>query len=524
MTSGNPVPTPDVRTTAGRQWLGLAVLMLPALLASLELTVTHLALPTIGADLDAGSAEQLWIVDIYAFMLSGAMLAMGSVGDRIGRRRLLLIGAAVFAAASVLAAYAPTVEALIAVRALMGIAGSTLMPSILALTAVLFPEPNRRRIAIGAVIASVSAGTAIGPLVGGWLLEEFWWGSVFLIGVPVLAPLLVLGPRLLPEQRTSGRSRIDLASALLTIGAVLLVVYALKEVATGSAGPHTVGLLIAGVVLGLLFVRRQQRLTDPMIDLTLFRHAAFSVALLTLALGIFVLWGTSYAIAQYLQLVQGFSPLHAGLWTAPSALGVIAGSTIAPHLANRFPPAMVIGAGLLISALGFAILSQLDAVTGLPTLVIGAIVVSAGLGPMMALATELVISAAPLERAGSASAMASMSPQLGGAIGIAAIGSIIAATYRGQVRGAFPPDTADQLRARAEDSLAGGIELAERLRPAISDEVADLAREAFTAGFRLIATLSGAATLLLAVVVIIVLRPRRRISGQPRTGGDTRSV
>lgn len=505
------MPAPDLRPATGRQWLGLAVLMLPALLASLELTVTHLALPTIGADLDAGSAQQLWIVDIYAFMLSGSMLAMGSVGDRIGRRRLLLIGAAVFAAASTLAAYAPTVETLIAVRALMGIAGSTLMPSILALTAALFAEPNQRRIAIGGVIASVSAGAAIGPLVGGWLLEEFWWGSVFLIGVPILAPLFVLGPRLLPEQRSVARRRIDLASALFTIGAVLPTVYALKELATGVAGTHSIALIAVGALLGGLFVRRQRRLRDPMIDLTLFRRAAFSVSLVTLALGIFVLWGTIYAIAQYLQLVLGFSPLRAGLWTAPSALGVITGSTLAPHLANRFRPATVIAAGLLLSTLGFGLLSQLDAVSGLPTLVIGAIVVSAGLGPMMALATELVISAAPLTRAGSASAMASMSPQLGGAIGIAVLGSVIAATYHGRLAGTLPPDISGQLRGRAEDSLAGAVDVAERLRPEIGDGVLELAREAFTSGFRLTATLSGAVTLLLAIGVIVVLRRRSAI-------------
>ncbi|NUS42399.1 MAG: MFS transporter, partial [Mycobacteriaceae bacterium] len=274
-----------------RPWVGLAVLTLPAWLASLELTVTHLALPTIGTQLGASSTQQLWIVDIYAFMLAGSMLAMGSVGDRIGRRRLLLTGSAVFAAASSAAAYAPNAETLIVLRAVMGVAGSTLMPSILALTAALFPDRARRRVAVGAVIASVSGGTAAGPLIGGWLLEHFWWGAVFLIGVPVMALLLLLGPWLLPETAGGAGARIDVVSAFLTIGGLLPVVYALKRLGAGEAGGAELLLVLLGLILGVAFVRRQRRLDVPMVDPTLFRNPVFAVLLATLMLGIFVLWG-----------------------------------------------------------------------------------------------------------------------------------------------------------------------------------------------------------------------------------------
>ncbi|MEV7232247.1 MFS transporter [Polymorphospora sp. NPDC051019] len=515
MPQKNPVHS-GTRQTGGRRWLGLCVLMLPALLASLELTVTHLALPTIGADLGASSSQQLWIVDIYAFALAGAMLAMGSLGDRIGRRRLLMLGAAVFAVASTLAAYAPNAETLIAVRALMGIAGSTLMPSVLALAATLFTTASQRRVAIGAVIASVSAGTAIGPLVGGWLLDRFWWGSVFLIGMPVMALLLVLGPWLLPERHGDQRGRIDVLSALLTVGAVLPVVYALKQIATGN-GEWTSPLLLAlGLALGTAFVRRQRRLPDPMVDLTLFRDPAFGAALATLAFGIFVLWGANYAIAQYLQLVQGLSPLRAGLWTAPSALGVIAGSTAAPQLVRLVRPATVIAGGLLVATAGFVVLTRIGSTDGLATLVTGAVIVSAGLGPMMALATDLVIGSAPPERAGSASAMASTSPQLGGALGIAVLGSVIAARYRDLVGDRIPTGVPADAAASATDSLAAAVDLGARLSTPAGPALADAARAAFVGGFQLTAAVSAAVTLALAVATIAVLRTAR---SRPTLGG-----
>ncbi|GAA5049908.1 MFS transporter [Thermocatellispora tengchongensis] len=474
------------------------MLALPALLASLELTVTNLALPAIGEDLGASGAELLWVADIYAFLLAGSLLAMGALGDRIGRRRLLLAGSAAYAAASALAAYAPDPAALIAARALMGIAGSTLMPSTLALAAALFPDPRRRAVAIGAVVSSVSAGTAIGPLVAGWLLGHFWWGSAFLLPVPFMAVLLVLGPALLPERRGTGAGRLDLGGALLSLAAVLPVVYGLKRVAAEGPDPAAAASIAAGLAIGWAFARRQLRQPDPFLDLRLFAGRAFAVATATLALGIFVLWGSNYALAQYLQLVHGMPVLEAGLWTAPPAVGVIAGSTLAPRIARRVSPAVVIAAGLAVSAAGYALLTRSDA--GLAVLITGAVVVSAGLGPMMALATDLAVGAAPPERTGGAAAISSAAPQIGGALGIAVLGSVITAVYRA----ALPPGVPEP----AHDGLTAAASLAATLPERAAYELLGAARAAYVDGFHVAAALSALLMAATAVLVVTLLREK----------------
>ncbi|HET7875964.1 MAG TPA: MFS transporter, partial [Methylomirabilota bacterium] len=288
-----------------REWIGLAVIALPCLLYSMDLTVLNLAVPHLSADLRPTGAQLLWIVDIYGFLVAGSLITMGTLGDRIGRRRLLLIGAAAFGAASVLAAFSRTAEMLIASRALLGVAGATLAPSTLSLIRNMFLDPEERTVAIGVWVTSFSVGGAIGPLVGGVLLEYFWWGSVFLLAVPVMVLLLLAGPRLLPEFRDPGASRLDPVSAGQSLAAVLLVIYGLKRVAEhGPAwGPAVV--VAAGLLVGAAFVRRQRRLADPLIDLTLFGSPAFTIALLTYTLGTFVAFGVYIFIAQYLQLVLG---------------------------------------------------------------------------------------------------------------------------------------------------------------------------------------------------------------------------
>lgn len=495
-----------------REWTGLAVLALPALLASLELTVTHLALPAIAVGLAASSTQLLWIVDVYAFLLAGSLIPMGVWGDRIGRRKVLLIGSVAYGIASVLAAYAPNAEMLIAARALMGVAGSTLMPSTLSLTAAMFRNPRQRAVAIGTIIASVSGGTAVGPLVGGWLLEQFWWGSAFLLAAPVMAVLLVLGPLLLPEHRDPTPGRLDLASAALSLLAVLPIVYGLKQVAADGLQPGPALAVAAGVAAAALFVRRQRTLADPLIDLRLFADRAFATAVATLAFGIFVLWGSNYAIAQYLQLVHGLSPLHAGLWTAPSAAGVIAGSLLAPRIARRVRPATVIGAGLALSAVGYLLLATINPAGGLARLVCGALVVSAGLGPMMALATDMVVGSAPVERAGAAAAISSTAPQIGGAFGVAVLGSIITAVYRTAMSDAVPAGVPDAAAGAARDTLGAAAAAADRLPGAVGGTLLAAARDAFTSGFQLTAAISAVLMAATAALVMAMLR-RPRVVG-----------
>jgi len=497
----------DTHRRAGRrEWGGLAVLTLPTMLASMDLTLPNLALPAISADLSPSGAELLWIVDSYSFLLAGSLITMGTIGDRIGRRRLLLFGAVAFGIASLLAAYAPTAGLLVAARALLGVAGATLMPSTLSLVTAMFPAQAQRRIAIGVVIASVSGGTAIGPLIGGWLLERFWWGSVFLFALPVLAVFLVLAPFLLPEHRTGTTARLDPVSMLLSFAAVLPVIYGLKRLPEAGLDTTSVLSIVLGLAVGVAFVRRQRALSAPLLDLRLFRIRELSVSLATLFLGIFALWGMNLHLAQYLQLVLGLSPLEAGLWTAPSALGVIVGSLLAPKLAQWVRPQVAVGAGLLVAAAGFLVLTRVDPSAGPWLVVLGAIVVSLGLGPMMTLSTDLVVGAAPADRVGAASALSTTAPQLGGALGIAVLGTIGALVYRSSLT--LPPAPAE-VAEPARETLGNAVTAADSLDGPAATALVEAARTAFGDGFRVTAAVCAVVLVVTAVVMTTLHRPRR---------------
>ncbi|HEX5299381.1 MAG TPA: MFS transporter, partial [Streptosporangiaceae bacterium] len=393
-----------IRRAGRREWAGLAVLTLPCLLYAMDLTVLNLAVPQLSEDLRPSSTQLLWIVDIYGFLAAGSLVTMGALGDRIGRRRLLLIGAAAFAAVSLLAAWSASAAMLIAVRALLGVAGATIAPSTLSLIRGMFADPRQRTAAISVWITSFSVGGAIGPLIGGVLLEWFWWGSVFLLAVPVMALLLVLGPLLLPEFRDPRAGRLDLVSAALSVAAVLAVIYGLKQLARDGFGWGPASSVAAGLTAGAVFVRRQQRLAEPLLDLRLFRSPTFTAALTTNMLSFFAGFGALLFIAQYLQLVLGLSPLAAGLWMLPSSAGFIIGSLLTPLLARRIRPAFVMAAGMVLAAIGLGLFTQLDTATGLAVLVTGSVVFSLALAPVDTLATDLAVGAARPERAGAASA------------------------------------------------------------------------------------------------------------------------
>jgi DHA2 family multidrug resistance protein-like MFS transporter len=313
------------RRAGRRTWIGLAVLALPCLLYAMDLTVLNLAVPHLSADLQPSSTRLLWIVDIYGFLVAGSLVTMGTLGDRIGRRRLLLIGAAAFGAASVLAAWSTSAQMLIAARALLGVAGATVAPSTLSLIRTMFLDPRQRTVAVSVWITSFSVGGAIGPLLGGVLLEWFWWGSVFLLAVPVMALLLVLGPLLLPEFRDPQAGRLDLLSAALSVAAVLAVIYGLKRLAQDGLGWPPALWILAGLAVGVAFVRRQQRQADPLLDLRLFRNPAFSAALTTNLLSFFVGFGALLFIAQYLQLVLGYPRLRPACGCCPPPPGSSSG-------------------------------------------------------------------------------------------------------------------------------------------------------------------------------------------------------
>lgn len=418
----------DAKATR-REWVGLAVIALPCLLYSMDLTVLNLALPALARDLQPSGVQLLWIVDVYGFLVAGALITMGTLGDRLGRRRLLLVGAALFGAASLLAAFAPSAEALIAARALLGLAGATIAPSTLSLIRNMFQDARERTFAIGVWISSYSVGAAIGPLLGGVLLEFFWWGSVFLLALPVMALLLVVGPFLLPEYRDANAGRADLPSAALALLAVLSLIYGLKDMA--QHGPGAVSLLsvVLSAFAGWTFVKRQKALADPLIDLSLFRAPAFSLSLVIYMLGTFVSFGIFIFMTQYLQLVLGLTPLVAGLWTVPFALGFVAGSMLAPRLVRRWSVPHVMSAGLALAVVGYLVATQVGRAEGAWLLALGMMLQSVGMAPLFTLTNDLIIGAAPPERAGAASGISETVSELGGALGIALLGTLATAVY-----------------------------------------------------------------------------------------------
>ncbi|HEY8597733.1 MAG TPA: MFS transporter [Thermomicrobiales bacterium] len=503
-----------------REWLGLLVLALACLIYAMDLTVLHLALPTISEQLRPSSAQLLWIVDIYGFLVAGALITMGTLGDRIGRRKLLLFGAAAFGAISILAAFSTSAGMLIASRALLGLAGATVAPSTLSLIFSMFHDRRQRATAIGVWIAAFSAGGAIGPVLGGVLLEHFWWGSVFLLAVPPMALLLVLGPRLLPEYRDASAGRLDLISAALSLTAILAMIFGLKELAQGGTGWLTGAPILLGLIAGVAFVRRQLTLAEPMIDVRLFRHTAFSVSLSINFLGVFVSVGYFLFVAQYLQLVLGLSPLESGLWSLPSAAGFIVGSQLAPLIGRRVRPALVIGTGLAAAAVGLVVLLGVQPSGGLAPLVLSSLVISLGLAPVLALTTDLIVGSVPPERAGAASGLSETCAELGGALGIAILGSIGVAVYRNALTADLPTGLTPETTAAARDTLGAAVGVAEQLPGGTGAALLVAAREAFVQGMHLATAIAAVIAVAAAILAVTLLRHVRPNDATPHEPPD----
>ncbi|MFG2911101.1 MFS transporter [Kitasatospora sp. NPDC048286] len=375
------------------------MLVLPCVLASMDMAVMFITLPSLAADLGPSGSEQLWIMDAYGFLLAGLLITMGTLGDRFGRRRVLLTGAAAFGAASVLAAYSTSPGTLIAARALLGIAGATLAPSTLSLVRSMFHDAGQRAAAVGIWTAGFAGGAVLGPIIGGLLLERFWWGSVFLINVPVMALLLLLGPLLLTEHRDPEPGRFDLLGAAMSLTAVLGVIYGVKAVAEHGFGWISLTCCAAGLAVGAAFLRRQHWSANPVIDMALFRTRRFNVPLLIDALATFGLVGFSLFNWQFMQLVLGMGPLESALWSLPTFLVMPVGIALATAIAPRVGKHNVIAAGLLVATAGFVMLALLQAGSGTVHLVSGMTVVSIGIGAVSAVVTEVILSAAPPERA-----------------------------------------------------------------------------------------------------------------------------
>jgi MFS transporter, DHA2 family, multidrug resistance protein len=497
--------TTDTPKAGRREWIGLGVLALAALVYVMDLTVLHLAVPAISQDLHPSGAQLLWIIDIYGFTVAGFLVTMGALGDRVGRRKLLLVGAAAFGLVSILSAVSVSAEMLIVSRALLGIAGATIAPSTLSLIFNMFQDPGQRARAIAVWISAFSAGSAIGPIVGGVLLEYFWWGSVFLIALPVMGALLVLGPIVLPEYKDPKAGRLDLVSALMSLVAVLALVFGLKQIAQDGFGVLPVGAIVVGLVVGALWIRRQRTSSDPMIDLSLFRIKAFNSSLVVNFFTIFVAIGYFLFVAQYLQLVLGLSPFVAGLCSVPSAIGFIVGSNLAAPLVRRTRPANVMSAALVIASVGLVLLTQVGVANSLAVVIVASVVIALGLAPVLTLTTDLIVGSAPPERAGAASGISETAVELGGALGISVLGSLGVAIYRGDLAN-LPVDLPPEAATTARDTLGGAVQVAASLPDSVGLAVLEVSREAFVQAMQVSAAISAVLAVGVALVAVATLR------------------
>ncbi|MCB0967869.1 MAG: MFS transporter [Ilumatobacter sp.] len=481
-----------IETTAPvtpNRWWSLAALTLPVLIISMDATILGFAIPELSTALSPSSSQMLWIIDVYSFVLAGLLVTMGIVGDRIGRRRLLLLGAAGFSVASVLAAFAPNAEALIAARALLGVAGATLMPSTLALIRNVFTDDGERQLAIAIWAVAFSVGAAIGPIVGGFLLDHAWWGSVFLVGVPVTLLLLVVGPRLLPESRDPDPQPFDIPSAGLSMVAMFAVVYAMKSFAEHGSSSTAWIVLALGLYSGVRFVRRQRRLDDPMIDVDLFRIPRFSMAISGNMVACFGFSGAMYFVAQHLQLVTGMSAMRAGINLLPSVAATIAITLLAPAAARRIGTFRVISLGLVAGGVGFAMLATVGTASSTLHVVASLLVLNAGLSAAMAVSVDGVMAALPPARAGAGASVSETANELGIALGTAILGSIAATVYRGSIADAtaLPPDAIESARETLGAAHAAGADLG----GTAGRQLVELANAAFVDGTRVASTVAA---------------------------------
>lgn len=504
-----------------RRWLALGVLTTAILIIGVDGTVLALATPFISADLSATGTQLLWIGDIYSFVLAALLITMGSLGDRIGQKRLLLWGATAFAIISAASAYADSAQMLIVMRALLGVAGATLTPATLALIRGLFADQRERSIAVGIWAAAFSAGAALGPVVGGLLLEHFWWGSVFLINIPVMVVLIVGGIVLLPEHRNPQPGPWDLPSVGLSMVGMVGVVYAIKEGFTGAAhGVPTDAVVAALLGAGALavFVRRQLRLRAPLIDVRLFANPVFTGVVVADLLSVLGLSGLVFFLSQYFQLVHGYGPLQAGLAELPAAVTATVFGVVAGLAVRHFSHRAVLTAGLALVGVAMAALMAaltfLGPVTPYPPLGLALFVVGVGLGLAFTASSDVILASVPKERAGSAAAVSETAYELGMALGIATLGSIVTAVYRTV---AVAPGVPAGVAAQARDSLPNAIHAAGQLPANQSAELIAAARDAFTGGLA-IASGVGAVLLLTSAVAVWLLLGRRPSPGAAEVG------
>lgn len=494
-------------------WWALGVLMLPVLLIAIDNTVLAFALPMIAADLRPSAPTQLWIVDVYSLVLAALLVMMGSLGDRVGRRLMLMIGATGFAAVSAAAAFAPTAEYLVAARAALGVFGAMLMPSTLSLIRNIFPDASSRRLAIAIWASCFTAGSALGPIVGGVLLQHFAWGAVFLVAVPILLPLLVLAPRLVPESRDPNPGPLDPTSVVLSLTTMLPFVWAVKTAAHDGFSVLVAAAFALGITSGVLFVLRQTRSATPMLDVRLFRNGPFSSSILANFLSIVGLIGFLFFVSQHLQLVLGLSPLAAGLVTLPGAVVSMLGGLGVVRLARRFSGRTLMIVGLLLVSAGFGLILVFRHDLTVVAVVLSFVVLELGVGISQTMSNDTIVASVPPAKSGAASAVSETAYELGAVVGTATLGTIFTAFYRANVDvpgGLSPSDAAD-----ARESIGGATSVAHTLPGDVADRLLDSARTAFDSGVAPTAAIAGLLTLIAAAVVAFAFRTVTDTAGPP---------
>ncbi|MEV0742348.1 MFS transporter [Streptomyces sp. NPDC050549] len=488
------------------RWVVLVVLCVSLLLVALDATVLHVAVPAVTEDLKPGAIELLWIVDVYPLVCASLLILFGTLGDRVGRRRILLLGYGLFGIASGLAACAHDAQVLILARALLGVGGAMIMPATLSILRQVFPDRRERAVAIGVWSAVAAVGAAVGPLLGGFLLEHFWWGSVFLVNIPLMLISLPIGRLLLPESRGDRNGPWDVVGALMAAGGLFGVVLGVKRLGGGEPvhSAWTVAPLLVGAVLMVLFVRRQRRRTHPLVDLSMFRRPAFSTSVGCIVLAMLALVGLELIAAQYLQLVLGLSPLQTGLRLLPLTFAAMAAGLFGARMLRRFGPRRMVCFGFCLTAFSVLTLTAMGGRDNTGLLLFGFLLLGFGLEMTLFGAYESMLSEAPQAQAGGAAAIGETSYQLGAGIGIALLGSVMNAAYAPGLRSV--PGVPTSASASAGHSLGEAYDVASRLGGVRGAALRDAARHAFVHGLHV--TLLVSAGLLLLGAVMALRLPR----------------
>ncbi len=513
-------PTEE-RQADTRRWLVLGVMCLSLLLIVMDNTIVNVALPTLQSDLDAGTSQLQWVVDAYILVFAGLLLTMGSLGDRFGRRGALAIGLAVMGVASIMSSFANSADQLIATRALMGVGGAMIMPATLSIITNVFTDRKERAQAIAIWSATAGAAVAIGPVTGGWLLEHFWWGSVFLVNVPVVVVALVLGQLFVPTSRDPSAPPIDVPGALLSIAGLVALVWAIIEGPGGWTDPEIlVALALATVLLGA-FVLWERHTRFPMLDMNFFRNPRFSAASGAIMLTFFAMFGSLFLLTQFLQSILGYTPLEAGIRLLPMAGVMMVISPLSAKFVERIGSKIVVATGLSVAGVGLVIASRLTAGASYPEVLAALVVLAVGMALVMPPATESIMGSLPPARAGVGSAVNDTTRQVGGALGVAVLGSVMSSTYGPRVTDAISgfPVPAEQAKA-IRDQIGAAMRAASEIGGPPGRALADVASRGFADGMSTAFLIGAAALALGAVIVALFLPGRARDDADLAVGGE----